>query len=545
MRRRVAADIVAHRKVWHRVFWRAIAVLLVSGCALFLAAGSVGIVPALADDPPPPPAPVVAGPADGTGQPGVGSTDSTSGGTKSDSGSDPSPGSDSDDTNRSSSALLLWPTHGVTGTGFGATAIGFGACRQMTFTWEGGESTKVAALGGGAFAWFTVPAGADTGEHTVTASCGQANAPATFTVDAPPQKPTLTLSSVHGQPGIEVTATASGFGDCHPVSFQWDGTPLQGSTTTDGPAFTFTVPNDAPTNTHTVTASCGQANAPATFTVDAPPQKPTLALRPGHGTPGSQVTASGAGFACGNDRVQLRWDNDPPLTDASSGTFEVPLTVPAGVGGHSVTASCRDISERQPFTVTTEPTPVSGPPTALTLQPTSGLPADKVQVTGDRFSCASKSVELSWDDSTSLPNAPLDASGHFSASVPVPPTAVPGLITLRAACSDQPVLLAADYTLLAGPPPPPPQKIPWWLIVLTLGIAVLAVLAVRHWQKSKQGKPPTHTVRTVPRPDDQPKTTVSETPASGEATHTIYLETHSDPGTLTIREVDDVYSRSI
>ncbi|HEY6573407.1 MAG TPA: hypothetical protein VI029_00445, partial [Mycobacterium sp.] len=62
MTRRVAEDIVAHRKVWHRVFWRAIAVLLVSACALFLAAGSVGIVPALADDPPP--APVVPGPAD-------------------------------------------------------------------------------------------------------------------------------------------------------------------------------------------------------------------------------------------------------------------------------------------------------------------------------------------------------------------------------------------------------------------------------------------------------------------------------------------------
>jgi hypothetical protein len=81
--------------------------------------------------------------------------------------------------------------------------------------------------------------------------------------------------------------------------------------------------------------------------------------------------------------------------------------------------------------------------------------------------------------------------------------------------------------------------------VLTLGIAVLAVLAVRHWRKSKQAKPPTNTVRTVPRPDDRPKTTVSETPTSGEATHTIYVETHSDPGTLTIREVNDVYSRSI
>ena len=337
MRRRVAGDIVAHRKVWHRVFWRAIAVLLVSGCAFFLAAGSVGIVSALADDPPPPPAPLVPGPADGTGQPGVGGTDSNSGGTMSDSGSDPSRGSDSDDTYPSSSALLLWPTHGVTGTGFGATAIGFVACRQMTFTWEGGVST-VATLGGVALAWLTVPAGADAGEHNVTASCGDDQRTSIFTVDAPPQKPTLALSSVQGQPGIEVTATASGFGDCHPVSFQWDGTPLQGSTTTDGPAFTFTVPNDAPANTHTVTASCGQANAPATFTVDAPPQKPTLALSSVQGQPGIEVTATASGFGDCHP-VSFQWDGTPlqgsTTTDGPAFTFTVPNDAPANT--HTVT----------------------------------------------------------------------------------------------------------------------------------------------------------------------------------------------------------------
>ena len=393
--------------------------------------------------------------------------------------------------------LALSSVQGRPGIEVTATAAGFGDCHPVSFQWDG-TPLQGSTTDGPTFT-FTVPNDAPANTHTVTASCGQANAPATFTVDAPPQKPTLALSSVQGQPGIEVTATAAGFGDCHPVSFQWDGTPLQGSTT-DGPTFTFTVPNDAPANTHTVTASCGQANAPATFTVDAPPQKPTLALRPGHGTPGSQVTASGAGFACGNDRVQLRWDDDPPLTDAPSGTFEVPLTVPAGVGGHSVTASCRDISERQPFTVTTEPTPVSGPPTVLTLQPTSGLARGHgaghrrpilLREQERRTVLGRQHVAAQCTPGRVRPFLRVGAgtahrcSGpHHVASCLLGPT---GAIGRRLHPARRPATATATKKSVVA-------------IVLTLGIAVLAVLAVRHWQKSKRGKPPTHTVRTVPVP---------------------------------------------
>jgi hypothetical protein len=80
--------------------------------------------------------------------------------------------------------------------------------------------------------------------------------------------------------------------------------------------------------------------------------------------------------------------------------------------------------------------------------------------------------------------------------------------------------LAADYTLLAvRHRRHRRKKIRWWLTLTWY--AVLAVLAVRHWRISEAN--PDAYGRTVPV-DDQPKTTESETPTSGEATHTIYLK---------------------
>lgn len=452
-------------------------------------------------------------------------------------------------------ALALAPGQADQGTSFTATATGFAPCLEgwygggphtMSFYWDDRDLVPSKTDSSDPYnvhADFTVPDRAATGPHTVAVWCSDHTASATFTV-SPPEKPSLTLAPAQGSPGTSFTATTTGFGTCDTMSFRWGDKALTGST--NSMAFSLAVPDDALSGAQTVTASCeGGGEATATFTVVAV-AKPALTLSTGKGTPGSPVTASGTGFACEADRVQLLWDGDSPLQEAPAGEFTVALTVPPGVpaGDHSVVATCRnhtDISVRQPFTVTSVAIPGNVSP-ALTLQPTNGPPGGDVGATGDHFPCAA--VELSWDDGIHLPSAAPDPSGHFNASVPVPTNADAGLLTLRAACSGG-VVMAADFTVLGKPPVdlPPDSKFPWWLIALIVGIAIAAIVAVRQWRRPNPPKAPTPTVRAVPRPGGPPVVTVRETPAPGEVTHAIRLAVHPDAGFQTIREVDDDYSR--
>jgi hypothetical protein len=455
-------------------------------------------------------------------------------------------------------ALVLAPEQGAQGASFTATATGFAPCLEgwygggpqtMSFYWDDRDLAPAETDTSDPHnvnVEFTVPDRAATGAHTVAVWCSDHTASATFTVN-PPDKLSLTLAPAQGSPGTSFTATTTGFGNCDTLSFRWGDQALTGSTDNiDSQEFSLTVPDEAGSGAQTVTASCeGGGEATAAFTV-VTAAEPALTLSTRNGTPGSPVTASGSGFACDGDRVQLFWDGDSPLQEAPSGEFTVALTVPTGVpaGDHSVVATCRNhtgISDRQPFTVTSVAIPGNVSP-VLTLQPTSGPRGSAAGAAGDHFACAA--VQLSWDDGTRLPNASPDPSGHFNALVPVPTHVGGGLLTLRAACPGG-VLAAADFTVLSGPSVDlrSDSKFPWWLIALIVAIAIVAILALRHWRRSGPPEAPMPTVRAVPRPGGTPLVTVRETPARGEATHAIRLAVHPDAGIQTIREVEDDDSR--
>jgi hypothetical protein len=204
-------------------------------------------------------------------------------------------------------------------------------------------------------------------------------------------------------------------------------------------------------------------------------EKPSLAIDLDKGPPGSQLKATGAGFACGDtDTVDIALDSDV-LGHGSSGRFSEQISVPtdASVGDHTVVASCHnhpDITDHQIFTVTaTVTTTVSG------LNSTS-----VVSVTS--------SAELT----------------------PVPPT------------TTVPIKDVNDTSDLASY---------WWVLVL-IAVAVALLGFVYHLPKP----PPVHAVSRVAGP---PRVTVRETPAPGESTHALRLETHSGANTLTVEEVND------
>jgi hypothetical protein len=71
----------------------------------------------------------------------------------------------------------------------------------------------------------------------------------------------------------------------------------------------------------------------------------------------------------------------------------------------------------------------------------------------------------------------------------------------------------------------------WWVLVL-IAFAVALLGSVQHMLKP----PPVHAVSRLAGP---PLVTVHETPAPGESTHALRLETHSGARTLTVEEVND------
>jgi hypothetical protein len=441
-----------------------------------------------------------------------------------------------------------------------------GTSVDISFEWPFGHQSKTTDSNSVSVT-FIVPEDATPGTYQVVASCpgvGNGNDAALFTVT---ERPSLTLSPDQGIGRTPVTATTKGFDAClgggssfsQTLSWQWDGAPLQTSSTGgDGSTVTFEVPAGAsPSAKHTVTAWCGRTGVTAPFTV-IPIAAPALKLDKGQGPAGSQVTARGTGFACGDDRVELLWDGNTVLTESPSGTFSVPLTIPAdaSISQHTVVASCRhhtDVTDSQSFTVIKDTVGVAAP-AALALDPARGAPGDRVHVTGDRFACTdSPIVVLSWDGQP-LGDSSADASGHFDSSISVPADAQPSSHLVRAACSAGSAVATAGFTVVftapvpkttprTTPPPPPPPDLSGLIAgcLMLLIVGVLAVLAYRHWRKPRP-KPTPRVYATVSPTSGLPFVTTSETPAHGEVTHALRLRVHADVGTQTISEVQSDYT---
>jgi hypothetical protein len=79
-------------------------------------------------------------------------------------------------------------------------------------------------------------------------------------------------------------------------------------------------------------------------------------------------------------------------------------------------------------------------------------------------------------------------------------------------------------------------------LIAALGLGAMVARVVRK-QRSQRGTRGAH-VQAVLRPGGALGVSVRETPAPGEATHAVRLAAHSEPCTLTIREVNDDHSHA-
>ncbi|MHB9007987.1 MAG: S8 family serine peptidase [Limisphaerales bacterium] len=218
----------------------------------------------------------------------------------------------------------------------GATAVRFNNVAAPGFTVNSAGQITV-----------TVPAGATTGRVEVTTPAGTATSPGVFTVTT---QPALTsFSPATGGVGTSVSLNGANLNGATAVRFNG----VNASTfTVDSPIrITATVPAGATTGPVGVTTPTGTATSTAMFTVVPVPG--ITGLAPASGSPGANVTITGANFT-GATAVRFNGVN-ASFTVRAAG--QIDATVPAGAttGTVSVTTPGGTATSAAVFTVPVPP----------------------------------------------------------------------------------------------------------------------------------------------------------------------------------------------
>ncbi|MET9881676.1 hypothetical protein ABZZ20_00690 [Streptomyces sp. NPDC006430] len=210
----------------------------------------------------------------------------------------------------------------------------------------------------------------------------------------------------------------------------------------------------------------------------------SIELSPTHGLPGTRIVVRGYGFedchtyapyggsgASAGD-IHVTWEGaNPSVTraDLESGEFETDVTAPSDAtpGGYDVTATCTlkgkgHLTATSTFTVELRPEPAAEP--RLALEPSEGTVQTSIRVAGSGFDrCAANDVDggtgtgvaaLRWDNSPVEAVAPEQLTvedGTFTAGLPVPDDAAPGVHTITAVCVGYGEISAeAPFTVTPG-----------------------------------------------------------------------------------------------
>ncbi|MEU9234378.1 hypothetical protein [Streptomyces subrutilus] len=262
----------------------------------------------------------------------------------------------------------------------------------------------------------------------VAAPPAQARAPASVVLSpdtGPPGTAVEVAGSCETGPGANTAV-----GETSVVDLFWDGSLVESAGLTDEGAFgfSFSVPDDAGSGPHPVTADCRygavRSSATATFTVALPALEPVVALVPDEGEAGTvQPVLSGSGFDC--PEVELLWDGAVVGTSAvSEAAFQVTVEIAAGTaaGGHTLLVRCAGDPGRAAeaaFTVTApEPSPEPSPtdtglvpsPAPLTPDPLTPDPATPLPPTPNVNSGGGGAAPVGWVVGSGLLGAGLLAA---------------------------------------------------------------------------------------------------------------------------------------
>lgn len=290
---------------------------------------------------------------------------------------------------------------------------------QPLVVYLGGQAvlnTVTDAAGSFANQALTVPASLSGPQQlrVVSGAAGQVAVTTSITVG----QPTITLNPNILTGAGSVAVSGAGFAPNTVLILRLDNTSMTLAVTT-GAAGTFgplqvNVPAGTAGGQHTITAidSARHTLASAVLVINAQPA--TMSVTPTSGVPGSQVTASGAGFAA-NEPITLGIGGNSVAGTAANGqgqfsvTFTLPRTLSAGAMSLQATGQSSHASATAAFTI---------PAATLALSAGSGPAGASVTVTGHNFA-AGEPITVAIAG-VQIATATSDGSGSFSATITIP-----------------------------------------------------------------------------------------------------------------------------
>ena len=350
-------------------------------------------------------------------------------------------------------AITISPTSGCVGDTVTVSGTGFNANSTVTIYFDSTSQGTVTTSATGTFSGFTftVP-DSYKGSHTVkgTDTSGDSSG-ITFTVS-----PKVTASLTSGAVGDTITISGSGFAANSTVTFYFDSTSANTTSTNTYGTFsntTFTIPPSS-RGSHTIKAQDASSNyATATFTVAH-----KITITPTSGVPGTTVTVNGTGFSASRT-INIKYrgvavtTNSTTITTDSYGSFMATFTVPAGLAGaQTVEASDGTYTASANFTATINVTL-----SKVTSQASPGYVGMDITISGTGFNPGSQITITYATTPVEVATTNCDATGAFSATFKVPKSAA-GTHTITA--SDGTNSLQATFYMESTAPAAPKPLLP-------------------------------------------------------------------------------------
>jgi ketosteroid isomerase-like protein len=316
-------------------------------------------------------------------------------------------------------ALALGTASGPPGTQVLVSGSGFGVSETgISITYDGSAvAADISADNLGNWRSIFIVPPSNFGSHPVSAYGSVVSAGSLTGINFIVE-PAVIIDIKGGAPGAQVAVTGSGFiSNETGIAITWDGSAVVtgiSAAQTGSWSGTLTVP-PSPSGSHAVSAY-GSATLPGSVPAVTFSVSPAIILARSSGSPGSQVTLSGSGFADG-ETVSITFDGfplAPSLSANSLGNWTGTITVPASASGtHVISAygTVNRLGKVSGIDFKVQP--------GVSLSPPSGHVGGSVRITGLGFA-ANSNIKFTFDGQQLLPEATANITGTFISSFSAP-----------------------------------------------------------------------------------------------------------------------------
>lgn len=143
---------------------------------------------------------------------------------------------------------------------------------------------------------------------------------------------------------------------------------------------------------------------------------PTVDVDPKQGPAGSAIIIKGYGFSAGETNIPVKFDGTQVATANANanGSWTISYTIPNRPSGSYVLNVGPDSVTEELWHTHITVTP------KITVSPSSGVAGQLIDVTGAGFASNEKSIRITFDGEVVKDDISADASGSWSAEIPVP-----------------------------------------------------------------------------------------------------------------------------